>query len=87
MMDELEFAVRRLLRLPLRGMADNSGPLKCGCGSKLDPFGDHADSCPLQCGKRHMHVNEKIVLAHARQAKLSTSIETTGLVEDTRPAC
>ena len=89
--DELEFAVRRLLRLPLRRMADNNGPLKCSCGAKLDPFGDHADSCANQCGerhKRHTHVNEKAVLAHARQAKLSTSIETTGLVEDTngRPA-
>jgi hypothetical protein len=89
--DELQFAVRRLLRLPLPGLADNSGPLKCQCGCKLDPFGDHADSCPCQCGerhKRHAHVNDKAVHAPARQAKLSTSIETTGLVEDTngRPA-
>jgi hypothetical protein len=89
--EELEFAARHLLRLPLRGMSDQSGPLKCQCGHKLDPHGDHADSCTHQCGerhKRHMHANEKGVVAPARQAKLSTSIETTGLVEDTngRPA-
>jgi hypothetical protein len=88
---ELEFAIRRLLRLPLRDLSDQSGPLKCACGVLLDPHGDHADSCPVQCGarhQRHVHVNENGVVAPARQAKLSTQIETTGLVEDTngRPA-
>jgi hypothetical protein len=83
--------LKDLLRLPLKGMSDRSGPLRCLCGSLLDSYGDHADSCSNQSGerhKRHTHVNDKAVFAHARQAKLSTSIETTGLVEDTngRPA-
>jgi hypothetical protein len=84
---ELQFAVRRLLRLELPGLAGH----KCSCGALLDPHGDHADTCENQNGerhRRHTHVNEKGVVAPARQAKLSTSIETVALTEDTngRPA-
>lgn len=89
--DDLEFAMRRLLRLKLRGLTDHNGPLKCSCGELLDEYGDHADTCKNQSGQRflrHSHVNEKGVVAPARQSKLSTSIEALKLVQDTdgRPA-
>jgi len=83
----LEFAIRRLLRLPLRGFDG----LLCACKQTLDPFGDHADVCGCQIGQRtqrHHHVAHHALVPPARQAKLLPSPEATGLVEDSngRPA-
>jgi hypothetical protein len=81
----LEFAARRLLRLPLRGCSG-----KCACGMDLDPFGDHADSCPLLNAKRttrHNAVNQFGLMAPASQAGLLPRAEQTGLVTNNgRPA-
>ena len=84
---QLEFAVRRLLRLPLR----NVPGLTCSCKETLDAFGDHADVCRHQYGersKRHNHVNHHALAPPARQAKLFPNSEAPGLVEDSngRPA-
>ena len=80
--------MRRLLRLPLRGLT--AGAL-CGCGTAVDPFGDHVDSCrDLQGfrGKRHDTVNSHSVFATARAAYLAPEIEPPKLNEDDngRPA-
>jgi hypothetical protein len=85
--DELEFAVRRLLRLPLQAL----GGTKCSCGAIIDQHAEHADICPHQIGERHnrhTHVNKKAVEAPAAQVKLSPQTEAPGLIEDTngRPA-
>jgi len=85
---ELEFAMRRLLRLPLRNLT--AGAL-CGCGTAIDPFGDHADSCSLLQGprnKRHDTTNSKAVYGVARAANLAPEIEPPKLNEDDngRPA-
>jgi len=87
--EEFEFAVRRLLRLPLRNLAH--GHSRCACGATMDKYGDHADSCPLLIldrHTRHRKVNAEGIIAPARQAKLAPTIETPGLVEDSngRPA-
>ena len=84
---QLEFAVRRLLRLPLPELAGS----KCSCGAIIDGDADHADVCPNQHGERHnrhTHVNIKAVQEPARQANLSPQLEVPNLVEDTngRPA-
>jgi len=86
--DELQFAMRRLLRLPLRQL-DNLR--RCSCGTPLDPFGDHADACPDQRGERsrkHDFVNEHCVYNVARSAGLHASIEQGQLIPGTqyRPA-
>ena len=88
---EFAFAIHRLLRLELR---HNGMPVKgtrCPCGAIIDAYGDHADGCKLlvwERGERHRRVNEEGIFAPARQAKLSPSTETPGLVEDSngRPA-
>jgi len=85
---DLEFSMRRLLRLPIRGL--NAGAL-CGCGDAIDCYGDHADCCRLlqgQRGKRHDRVNMTSVLATARQACLPAEPEKSHLNEDNngRPA-
>jgi hypothetical protein len=85
---DLEFAMRRLLRLPIRGL--NAGAT-CGCGDAIDCYGDHADCCRLlqgQRGKRHDRVNMTSVLAPARQACLPAEPEKAHLIEDSngRPA-
>ena len=84
---QFEFAVRRLLRSKLRNV---EGTI-CACGATLDGYGDHADSCPTLIGmrnKRHDLVNTEGIGAPAKQAGLSPTFETQGLVEDTngRPA-
>ena len=84
---QLEFAVRRLLRLKLRNV---EGTI-CACGATLDGFGDHADSCPTLVGmrsNRHDRVNAEGIGAPAKQTGLSPTFEPQGLVEDTngRPA-
>ena len=84
---QLEFAMRRLLRLPLLELEGT----KCSCGAIIDGDADHADVCPHQHGERHnrhTHVNVKAVQEPARQAKLSPQPEVPNLVEDTngRPA-
>jgi hypothetical protein len=85
--DEFEFAIRRLLRLKLRGV----GGSRCACGTTMDGFGDHADGCQLLVGERHDRhrmVNLEGIYAPARQAKLSPTLETSKLVADSngRPA-
>ena len=85
---DLEFAMRRLLRLPIRGLI--AGAL-CGCGDAIDCYGDHADCCRLlqaQRGKRHDRVNMTAVLATARQACLPAEPEKSHLNDDNngRPA-
>jgi hypothetical protein len=85
---ELEFAMRRLLRLPIRGLIAGS---QCQCGIAIDPFGDHPDTCSLlqgQRGYRHDRVNKLAVHAPARQAGLSAELEKSHLNEDNngRPA-
>ena len=85
---DLEFAMRRLLRLPIRGLI--AGAL-CGCGDAIDCYGDHADCCRLlqaQRGKRHNRVNMTAVLATARQACLPAEPEKSHLNDDNngRPA-
>ena len=84
---QLEFAVRRLLRLKLRNV---EGTI-CACGATLDGFGDHADSCPTLVGmrsNRHDRVNVEGIGAPAKQTGLAPTFEHKGLVEDTngRPA-
>jgi hypothetical protein len=84
---QFEFAIRRLLRLPLPGL----GGTRCSCGAVIDEHADHADVCPHQHGERHnrhFHVNLKAVQEPARQAKLAPQNEVPNLVEDTngRPA-
>ena len=67
---QLEFAVRRLLRLKLR----NAEGTICACGATLDGFGDHADSCPTLVGmrsSRHDRVNVEGIGAPAKQTGLS----------------
>ena len=57
---QLEFAMRRLLRLLLLKLEGT----KCSCGAIIDGDADHADVCPHQHGERHnrhMHVNVKAV--------------------------
>jgi len=85
---ELEFSMRRLLRLPIRGLIAGA---RCRCGTAIDPFGDHPDTCSLlqgQRGHRHDRVNKLAVHALARQAGLSAELEKPHLNEDDngRPA-
>jgi hypothetical protein len=85
--DELEFATRRLLHLPLQALSG----AKCSCGVSIDAHAEHADVCPHLHGERHNRhtlVNKQAVEAPAAQAKLSPQSEAPGLVEDTngRPA-
>jgi hypothetical protein len=85
---DLEFAMRRLLRLPIRGL--NAGSL-CACGDAIDCYGDHADCCKLlqaQRSRRHDRINMTAVLASARQACLPAEPEKSHLNEDNngRPA-
>jgi hypothetical protein len=88
----LSHAVRRLLRLPVAGFASGGCVGKCGyCKAPLDAFADHADVCPgliHQRELRHHYVNEKAVLAPARQAKLPAKLEPSRLVSgsNSRPA-
>jgi hypothetical protein len=85
----LQFATRRLLRLPLPGLENAPA---CGyCRAALDPYGDHCDTCKgliHQRELRHHTVNERAVLAPARQARLPAKIEPPKLVEgsNARPA-
>ena len=85
---ELEFATRRLLRLPLRNFCAGH---TCMCGKAVDAFGDHPDCCPLlqdQRSRRHHRVNAVAVHAIARQAGLQAEIEAPHLNADNngRPA-
>ena len=85
---DLEFAMRRLLRLPIRGLIAGS---LCGCGDAIDCYGDHPDCCKLlqmQRGRRHDRVNMTSVLPAARQACLPAEPEKPHLNEDDngRPA-
>lgn len=85
--NDLRFALRRLLRMPLRDCAG----LRCSCGTMLDPYGDHVDVCPHLAGartERHDYVNQIAVFGVAKRALLPAAHEPRGLVPGTleRPA-
>ena len=86
--DELQFATRRLLRLPLRRLSHLQ---RCSCGTALDLYGDHADACTHQAGertRRHGYINEHCVLNVAHSAGLQAEAEESHLIPGTqyRPA-
>ena len=84
----IEFAARRLLRLPIPGLLRGS---LCRCKEQIDEFGDHADTCILlhgeRCNRHHM-VNRVGVHSSALQACLPAQIEAPHLNDDNngRPA-